>query len=422
MNRTELLAEIEQKNAAVRAFFDSPESENPTKERIEEIKDTNKRIEELEVKAAELLEFEGLKAKANERERTTKTPVRNIPFEGERGQDGHGSQSSQSEAPASLGHIFTENPAVKQFLDQFEGRHVSDRMQINTPKVELKAGLKDLQQKALITGLSDTSAGAFVRTSYMDDIALPYRELSLRDVITVGRVNSDAIEYARATGTTNNAATVAEATATSGGTGVKPESDMAFEKVTATVRTIAHWMAVSNQALSDANQIRTYINSFLVQGLEEEVEDQLMTDLAALTGISTEAYDTSLLKTTRKAITTAREQHARPTGWLMSLTDWESFDLLADGETRYYFGGPMVLGNPRLWGYPVIASEAVPTGFAYTGDLKTIVMWEREQATLSMTNSHSDFFIRNLVAILAEMRVAFGFLRPAAIVKVDLTA
>jgi hypothetical protein len=40
---------------------------------------------------------------------------------------------------------------------------------------------------------------------------------------------------------------------------------------------------------------------------------------------------------------------------------------------------------------------------------------------ISMTNSHSDFFVRNLIAILAEMRAAFGIIRPAAFVIADLT-
>lgn len=391
--------------------------DTPTREQLDTLKAMNAEVKEYEAQALQFKEGDDLRRERESRQKERNTPVDRVGFG-----DGQKPGEIEQKAPHSLGDIFTQNPQVKQYLDQFKGRHVPNQLGINTPRVELNASLKELGQKALITGLSDTSAGAFVRTQYMSDIALPYRELSLRDVVTVGRVNSDAIEYARAVSVDNQAATVAEATATAGSSGVKPESDMVFEKVTATVRTIAHWMAVSNQALSDADVIRTYINNFLIQGLEEEVEDQLMTDLAALTGISTEAYDTSLLKTTRKAITTARENHARPTGWLMSLTDWESFDLLADGETRYYFGGPQVLGNPRLWGYPVIASEAVATGYAYTGDLKTIVIWEREQASISMTNSHSDFFIRNLVAILAELRVAFGFLRPAAIVKVDLTA
>ncbi len=39
-----------------------------------------------------------------------------------------------------------------------------------------------------------------------------------------------------------------------------------------------------------------------------------------------------------------------------------------------------------------------------------------------MTDSHADFFIRNLVAILAEERVAFAVTRPTAFVNVDISA
>lgn len=38
-----------------------------------------------------------------------------------------------------------------------------------------------------------------------------------------------------------------------------------------------------------------------------------------------------------------------------------------------------------------------------------------------MTDSHLDFFVRNLVAILAEMRAAFGVVQPNAFVEIDLT-
>jgi hypothetical protein len=41
-------------------------------------------------------------------------------------------------------------------------------------------------------------------------------------------------------------------------------------------------------------------------------------------------------------------------------------------------------------------------------------------ATITATDSHSDFFIRNIIAILAEMRAAFGIIRPSAFVEVDL--
>ncbi len=41
---------------------------------------------------------------------------------------------------------------------------------------------------------------------------------------------------------------------------------------------------------------------------------------------------------------------------------------------------------------------------------------------MTVTDSHADFFIRNMVAILAEERVAFAVTRPTAFVKVDVAA
>jgi HK97 family phage major capsid protein len=107
---------------------------------------------------------------------------------------------------------------------------------------------------------------------------------------------------------------------------------------------------------------------------------------------------------------------------VLNPTDWETIDLLQDNEARYYYGGPSELGMPRLWGLPVVEEEAQPVGFGWVGDFKKAVLWDREQATMSVTDSHSDFFVRNLVAILGELRAAFGVIRPAAFVEMDLTA
>ncbi|MFC5882683.1 phage major capsid protein, partial [Streptomyces virginiae] len=69
--------------------------------------------------------------------------------------------------------------------------------------------------KSLVTGLSDTSAGAFVTNDMRGlQVALDsfQRPLRLRDVVTNGTTTSDTVEYVRMTSTTNNAAPVAEAT------------------------------------------------------------------------------------------------------------------------------------------------------------------------------------------------------------------
>jgi HK97 family phage major capsid protein len=198
------------------------------------------------------------------------------------------------------------------------------------------------------------------------------------------------------------------------------------------VKTIAHWIPATNRALSDAGQLRTLIDSFLRYGLEEELEDQVLTGSGAgqnftgilnTTGTTTQAWDTNVLTTTRKARTKVRVTgRARPTAYVMHPNDWQTIDLLQDNEARYYFGGPARPGNPMLWGLPVVESEGMTEGVAVVADWKLAVLWNRMQTMISMSNSHSDFFVRNLVAILAELRAAFGVIRPSAFVEIDMTA
>jgi HK97 family phage major capsid protein len=129
------------------------------------------------------------------------------------------------------------------------------------------------------------------------------------------------------------------------------------------------------------------------------------------------------MQTTRKARTIIKTVgRTDPTAYAMHPTDWEAFDLAQDNEARYYYGGPSVLGNPRLWGLPVVESEALTAGQAIIADWKWAVLWQRMQAQILVSDSHSDFFIRNLIAILAEMRAAFAVIRPKAFALIDLTA
>jgi HK97 family phage major capsid protein len=239
------------------------------------------------------------------------------------------------------------------------------------------------------------------------------------------------VEYVRQGTHTNNAAMVAEATATDDGTGEKPESAMVLAIIQETVKNIAHWIPATRRALADAGQLRTLIESFLRYGLDATLENQIVNGSGSgenfrgilnTNGISTQAYATDILTTARKARTKVLTQgRAMPTAYLMHPLDWEAFDLTQDAEDRYYFGGPSVIGNPRLWGLPVIESEFIAQGTALVADWRMAALWMREQAAIYISDSHSDFFVRNLIAILAEERAAFGVIRPAAFVSIDLT-
>ncbi|MCD9196069.1 phage major capsid protein [Streptomyces albireticuli] len=316
-------------------------------------------------------------------------------------------------------------------------------------KQRVQSGLAGF--KSLVTGASDTSAGAFVVNDQLGlqvGLSAFQRPLRVRDVVTQGTTTSDTVDYVRMTSITNNAAPVAEATTSAAptapasvpgalvnaaGGGYKPESALAAAKVTTPVKTIAHWIPVTKRALSDAAQIRTLIDAFLRYGLEEELEDQIIQGdgtgenfegLGTVSGVQAQAWDTNALITLRKAKTKVRTVgRSIANAYLLNPADVETIDLLEDNEGRFYFGGPSGVGTAQiLWGLPVIETEAVPAGTGYVGDWRKAILWDREQATIQMTDSHLDFFVRNLVAILAEMRAAFGVIQPNAFVEVDLTA
>jgi HK97 family phage major capsid protein len=340
----------------------------------------------------------------------------------------------------SLGEKFTNSPEFKNWLSSVApGGMVPDSKGSrvgNSPPVAF--GMKDV-----ITGGSVTSAGALVtpdQLGLLDGLGQFQRPLTIVDLITRGTTGTDTVEYARVTGFTNAAATVPEAT-TAGAipdpdadntAGLKPESAMLLEKKTAVVKTIAHWLPATKRALSDAAQIRTLIDNFLRYGLEEELEDQVLTGNSVgedFEGIlntpntQVQAFDTDLLVTTRKARTLVRTVgRARPTAFVFHPNDNEAIDLLRDLNGQFYFGGPSSAPSAPLWGLPRVESEAMPEGTGMVADWRMAVLWDREQAAIQVSDSHADFFVRNLVAILAEMRAAFGVIRPKAFVEIDLAA
>jgi HK97 family phage major capsid protein len=420
-----LLAEIGDLNTQIRNAFDAidekgGEDSPADKDRI---RDLNKTLEEKSEKAAEIADMLGLRDAADSRAREFNVPANPMQFNG-----GGDETKSQRRKIQTVGDMLTNDAAFKSYVESISrGGQISPRTQIQTPPLVIPGF------KALITSGSATSGGALIDTDYTGiiDQGTSYRPLTVRDIITTGQTDSDEVKFVRQGTHTNAAAPVAESTATSGGVGVKPESTFVLEAVTETVKTIAHWIPASTRVLQDAGQLRTLVDTLLRYGLEEELEDQILTGAGTgenftgilnTTGTSTQAYDTSLIITSRKARTKVMTAgRARATAWVMHPLDWEDFDLLKDGEDRYYFGGPMAMGTPRLWGLPVIESEGMTEGVAVVADWRLAVLWDRMRVMISVSNSHSDFFIRNLVAILAEMRAAFGVLRPAAFVETDLT-
>jgi len=347
----------------------------------------------------------------------------------------------------TVGERFVRDGAVADYLKRLTGTgegYIGEKTRVESDAVHF-AGFKDI----LSSGGSDASAGPLVAPDYRGllDVGTWQRPLHIRDVVSQGTTGSDNISYARMLDVVNNAAATPEAAGTSAGdssgdvTGAKPESSMELERVTDTVKTLAHWIPVTKRALSDAAQIRTLIDTFLRYGLEEELEDQIVSGdgtgenfegILTVSGTQSQAFDEDLFVTLRKAKTKAQLiGRARNLTVLQNPEDAEAQDLIKDSLGRYIGAGPYApssfgsLFGPTsdtVWGMARVVTEAVPSGTMIVGDFRWAMLWDREQAAVMLSDSHADFFTRNLVAALAELRAGFGVIRPAAFVVTEAHA
>lgn len=327
----------------------------------------------------------------------------------------------------SLGEKFVNDPALKNWLSSVVGTGTPDTKSIlHSPAVSIAPSLK-----ALITGESDTAAGALLIPDFRGLVDGVYgRELNIAQLITSGTTNSDAVEYARISSTTNSAAPTSEATAISGASGASPESTLIMERLTAPVRELRHFLPVTSRAMADAPELASLTDAFLRYGISEELEDQIisgngsgenMEGILSVPGTLGQAFDTDIVTSIRKALTNVRVNgRARPSAILINPADNEKLDLLTVGAAGFVFGGPVGPATQSFYGIPRVESVAIPEGTAIVGDFREAVLLSRSAVNVQMSNQHSDFFLRGLVAVLATARAAFFVRRPSAFCITEL--
>jgi len=272
------------------------------------------------------------------------------------------------------------------------------------------------------------------------------RPLVMRDVLSAGRTTSDAIVFMQETAFVDNAAEVAEATTLTGvglTGGVKPESGLSFAQQTVPVVTIAHWIPITRQTLQDAAQMESYVNERLLTGLARREDRQIlagdgvgpnMRGLLSTSGVQEldGAYFTANpvrdagtanenFNRLRRAMRLIRYVgEALPTFVVANPADLEEFDTATNGDRDYLFGGPAAGFRRTYWGLPAVESMAVAEGQLLVGDGTAASVFDRMQAQIFTTDSHADLFVRNILVILAEERLALAVFRPAAFALVTL--
>ncbi len=291
-------------------------------------------------------------------------------------------------------------------------------------------GRVDMTFNAAITTLTtdaDGSAGDLTRPYRVPGVQLlPDRRMTVRDLLTPGRTDTGIVEYVQETGFTNASAPTAEGVA-------KPESSIKYDLLNTSAKVIAHYVKASRQILSDAPQLMSLIDGRLRYGLAYREEDQLLNGDGTgqnVSGLISQAtayaapFDPAGTETGIDNIRLAMLQVALAeypaTGIVMHPSDWARIELLKDADGRYLIGNPQGTINPTLWGLPVVATQAIAVDKFLVGAYKLgAQVFDQWLARVEVATENEDDFIKNMVTVLAEERLALAVYRPEAFIYGD---
>jgi HK97 family phage major capsid protein len=293
-------------------------------------------------------------------------------------------------------------------------------------------GKANLEIKATITSATTDTAGAagdLVQTTRIPGIvAPPDRKLTIRDLLMPGRMDGNALEFVQETGFTNAAAMVAEGA-------LKPQSDIKFDLKSTNAKVIAHFMKASRQILDDASQLQSYIDGRLRYGLAFKEENQILngdgtgqnllgiipqaTPYVRPAGVTTSAE--SKIDTLRFAMLQAVLAEYPASGHVLNPIDWAAIETLKDTSGQYIIGNPQGALNPTLWKLPVVETQAITVNKFLTGAFSMgAQLFDRWLSRVEVATENEDDFIKNLVTILAEERLALAVYRPEAFIYGDI--
>lgn len=284
----------------------------------------------------------------------------------------------------------------------------------------------------ITSGNSTVGAGRSAGTSLVEGHRVPgivtpsERSFTIRNLLAQGSTQSNSVEFVRETGFTNNARPVTEGAS-------KPKSDITFNLYTAPVRTIAHTFKASRQIMDDAPALASYINARGTYGLKFVEENQLLNGNGTgqnLNGIVPQASafapsfnpsDETAIDRLRLAILQVVLAEYPASGFVLNPIDWARIELTKDKEGRYIVGNANSPIGPSLWNLPVVQTQAMASGEFLTGAFNLAAqIFDRMGVEVLLSTENEDDFVKNMVTIRIEERLALATYRPEAFVTGDI--
>ena len=323
--------------------------------------------------------------------------------------------SVKSKAPTSTGRSVVEGPSEGASESKSAFKSIGQLMEDSNfgakgTRFEIPSGIK-----ATLT-LADYNNEA---TRLPGIVPFASEERTVADLMLQGSTDNNSLTFMEETTFTNLAANVAEGAA-------KPESALDFTKRTVPVEKIATWLPVTDELLEDVPALRSYVEQRLIFMVKRQEETQLLLGngtspnirgINNASGIQTQAKGADPVPdAVYKAITKIRTvAFSEPTAAVFHPNDWQDVRLLRTADGIYIWGSPADAGVERIWGLNVRITTAQTEGTGLVGAFSPHAqIFRRAGITVTSSTEHASYFTSNLVAVLAEERLALAIYRPAA--------
>jgi HK97 family phage major capsid protein len=248
-----------------------------------------------------------------------------------------------------------------------------------------------------------------------------------RDLFPIETVTASPVQYRRILTGSAAADTVAEGD-------FKPEADVAVELIEAPVRKVAVFLPVTDEAREDGGEgfVRELVDDLVADLIGAENRQLIagngtapnLTGLLAVTGLQTAARNAAGGETNLDALLRACTMlrvnaYSAPTEIVMHPMNWSSVRLSkAAGSGDYLLGSPLTAGQPTIDGARVSLTTDVPVGTALVMNAAEVGKVYLRSDVRVDSGVTGDMFQRNVSALRAETRLAFGVRRPASAVTV----
>ena len=278
----------------------------------------------------------------------------------------------------------------------------------------------EMKQSTMDFSTSFTTADSTVTQVRPGIVALPNRRIHARSLVPGGSIGTLNFSYIAETG-------VVGAPALWGGYAVaKPKMEITYEEKDAPVRDLPAYLKVTRRMFDDVDSLSSHIQMRAMEKYLDKEDNVILMgpnntspNITGLTVAATGAVSAAARTIDRIVLTKAglENNNYYPNACLVNPIQWH--EILLNQATDKSYSYPVVFNAATnqltLAGIPLIPHQEIPLGKFLLGDFANgVQLLTRQAPTIEFANQNEDDFIKNVITIRIEGRIALPIYYPAA--------